>query len=132
MGRSHFPLSVVGFGRIVVAGLVKEVPVAKYLWAVSYTKAGMEGLLKEGGTSRRTTIEKLAANMGGRIESFHFAFGEYDAYIIAEFPSDVDAAAVALTVGAAGAATVKTITLLTPEQVDEATQKTVEYRPPGQ
>jgi uncharacterized protein with GYD domain len=132
MGESRFLLLVGCFGRIVRTGLVKEAPVARYMWAVSYTKAGMEGLMKEGGTSRRTMIEKLAANMGGKIESFYFAFGEYDAYIVAEFPGDVDATAVALTVGAAGAATLKTITLLTPEQVDEATQKTVEYRPPGQ
>lgn len=105
---------------------------AKYLWEVSYTSDGMKGVLKEGGTSRRTMVENLASNMGGTIESFHFAFGENDAYIIAEFPGDVDAAAVAMTVGAAGAATVRTVTLLTPEQIDEATQKTVEYRPPGQ
>lgn len=105
---------------------------AKYLWEVSYTSDGMKGVLKEGGTSRRTMVEKLASNMGGTIESFHFAFGKNDAYIIAEFPGDVDAAAVAMTVGAAGAATVRTVTLLTPKQIDEATQKTVEYRPPGQ
>lgn len=106
--------------------------VAKYLWEVSYTSDGMKGVLKEGGSSRREMVEKLASNMGGTIESFHFAFGEKDVYIIAEFPGDVDAAAVAMTVGAAGAASVKTVTLLTPEQIDEATKKTVQYRPPGQ
>ena len=105
---------------------------AKYLLEVSYTSDGLKGVLKEGGTSRRTMVEKLASDMGGKIESFHFAFGKNDAYVIVEFPGDVDAAAVAMTVGAAGAATVRTVTLLTPEQVDEATQKTVEYRPPGQ
>ena len=105
---------------------------ARYLLEVSYTSEGMKGVLKEGGTGRRSMVEKLASSMGGTVESFHFAFGENDAYIIAEFPGDVDAAAVAMTVGAAGAATVRTITLLTPEQIDEATQKTVDYRPPGQ
>lgn len=104
---------------------------AKYMWHVSYTVDGMKGMLKEGGSSRRTMVEKLAANMGGSIESMYFAFGDTDAYIVADFPSDVDAAAVAMTVGAAGAASVKTITLLTPEQIDDATQKTVEYRAPG-
>jgi hypothetical protein len=47
-------------------------------------------------------------------------------------PNEVDAAAVAMTVNAAGAASVRTVALLTPEQIDEATQKTVDYRPPGQ
>jgi uncharacterized protein with GYD domain len=103
----------------------------KYLWQVSYTQAGMKGIMKEGGTSRRNTIEKLVQNMGGTLESFNFAFGDYDAYVIADFPGNVDVAAVAMNVGAAGAATVKTTVLLSPEEVDEATQKVVEYRPPG-
>jgi len=106
--------------------------VAKYLLEVTYSSDGMKGVVKEGGTSRVNMVEKLASNMGGSIESFHFAFGENDAYIIVEMPSEVDAAAVAMTVNAAGAATVRTVALLTPEQIDEATQKTVEYRPPGQ
>jgi uncharacterized protein with GYD domain len=92
----------------------------------------MKGVLKEGGTSRREMIEKLAANMGGSIESFHFGFGETDAYIIGEFPSNADVAAVAMTVGAAGKATVRTTVLLTPEEVDQATKKSVDYRAPGE
>ena len=103
----------------------------KYLWKVAYTDGGMKGILKEGGTSRRTTIEKLAANMGGTIESFHFAFGENDAYIIGDFPSNIDVAAVAMTVGASGAVRVDTVVLLTPEEIDQAVERTVDYRPPG-
>jgi uncharacterized protein with GYD domain len=102
-----------------------------YMWQVSYTQAGLQGVLKEGGTGRREAIEKLAANLGGRIESFYYAFGEDDAYIVAEFPSDVDVAAVSMNVGAVGAARVKTIPLLTPEQVDQAARRSIEYRPPG-
>ena len=40
-------------------------------------------------------------------------------------------AAVALTVNAAGGATVTTMVLLTPEEVDAAAQRSVDYRPPG-
>jgi uncharacterized protein with GYD domain len=104
---------------------------AKYLWEVSYTHEGMKGVLKEGGTSRRTMVEKLAANMGGTLESFYFAFGENDVYLIADFPDKTDVAAVSMTVGASGAASVKTVALLTPEEIDQAAQKTVEYRAPG-
>ena len=104
---------------------------SKYLWQVNYTPEGMKGVLKEGGTGRREMIEKLAANMGGSVESMHFSFGDSDAFIIADFPSNVDVAALALTVGAAGAASVKTTVLLTPEEVDQATKKTVDYRAPG-
>jgi hypothetical protein len=37
-----------------------------------------------------------------------------------------------MTVSAAGAASVKTTVLMTPEEVDQATQKVVEYRRPGE
>lgn len=104
---------------------------SKYLWQVSYTPEGMKGILKEGGTSRRMMVEKMAANLGGTIESFNFAFGDDDVYLIGDFPSNVDVAAVAMTVGASGAASVKTTVLLSPEEIDEATHKVVEYRAPG-
>lgn len=104
---------------------------AKYLFEVSYTAEGVKGILKEGGTSRRTMIEKLVQNLGGTFHEMYFAFGDNDVYLVADFPSNTDVAAISMTVGASGAASVKTVVLLTPEEVDEATQKTVEYRAPG-
>jgi uncharacterized protein with GYD domain len=104
---------------------------SRYLWQVSYTAEGMKGVLKEGGSSRREMVEKLAANLGGSIESFDFAFGDDDVYLIGEFPNHVDVAAVAMTVGASGAASVKTTVLLTPEEIDQAAQRSVDYRAPG-
>src|SRR4051812_22147923 len=58
----------------------------KFLWQVSYTAQGAEGLRKDGGTARRAVAQKLAEQMGGRVESFYFALGESDAFIIAELP----------------------------------------------
>jgi len=46
-------------------------------------------------------------------------------------PDNVTAAAVSLAVGVAGAINLKTVVLLTAEEVDEATRKSVSYRPPG-
>ena len=63
--------------------------------------------------------------------SFHLGFGSTDAYVIAEVPDNVTAAAVALTVNASGAAQARTVVLLTPEEVDEAAKKSVSYAPPG-
>jgi uncharacterized protein with GYD domain len=40
------------------------------------------------------------------------------------------AAAFALAVGEAGGASVRTVVLLTPEEVDAAAKRSVEYRPP--
>ena len=46
-------------------------------------------------------------------------------------PDNVSAAALSLTVNAAGAATAKVTVLLTPEEIDTAAKKTPNYRPPG-
>jgi uncharacterized protein with GYD domain len=104
----------------------------KYLIQANYVGDGIKGLLKEGGTSRRAAVEKAIKSLGGTLEAFYYAFGETDAYVIAEAPDNVSVAALALTVNASGVATVKTTVLLTPEEVDEAVKKTPSYRPPGQ
>ena len=103
----------------------------KYLFQASYTKEGLQGLLSQGGTQRRETVENLAAALGGNIEAFYYAFGDYDLYVIAELPDDATATAASLVVGASGAGSVKTTVLIPPETVDEATGKAVDYRPPA-
>jgi len=103
----------------------------KYLIEASYTPQGVEGVRSNGGTSRRDAVAETAQSLGGQLESFHFAFGDHDAYVIVDLPDNEAAAAVALSVNTAGGATVKTIVLLTPEQVDEAAKRSVDYRPPG-
>jgi uncharacterized protein with GYD domain len=104
----------------------------KYLFQANYVGEGIKGLLKEGGTSRRAAVEKAVKSLGGTLEAFYYAFGETDAYVIAELPDNATTAALSLTVSASGAAVVKTTVLMTPEEVDEAAKKTPSYRPPGQ
>ena len=103
----------------------------KYLVQASYTREGVEGVQAKGGSSRRDATAETARSLGGELESFYFAFGDHDAYLIVDLPDNEAAAAVALTVTAAGGAAVKTTVLLTPEQVDEAAKRSVDYRPPG-
>ena len=103
----------------------------KFLIEATYTRDGVKGVQSEGGTSRRDAVAQVAESVGGRLESFYFAFGDLDAYVIVDLPDNESAAAVALTVNAAGGATVKTVVLLTPEEVDAAARRSVEYRPPG-
>ena len=105
---------------------------AKYLVQANYVGEGIKGLLKDGGTGRRAAVEKLFGSVGGKVEAFYYAFGDTDLFIIADVPDNVTAAALSLTVNAAGAATAKVIVLLTPEEIDAATKKTPNYRPPGQ
>ena len=103
----------------------------KYLIQASYTQEGLKGLLKEGGTSRRSAVEQLARGLGGSIEAFYYAFGDADVFVIVDMPDDATASAIALTIGATGSVSLKTTVLITPETVDDAVKKTVDYRPPG-
>jgi uncharacterized protein with GYD domain len=103
----------------------------KYLIQASYTPQGVEGVRSKGGTSRRDAVADTVRSLGGQLESFYFGFGDQDAYVIVDLPDNEAAAAVALTVNAAGGATANTVVLLTPEQVDEAAKRSVDYRPPG-
>src|ERR671921_241237 len=89
----------------------------------SYTTEGIRGIFKEGGSSRATTIEKMITGLGGRMESFYFAFGSDDVYVTADLPDNATAASIGLTVTASSAVRTKTVVLLTPEEIDRATQR---------
>ena len=104
----------------------------KYLLQVSYTVEGLKGLRKEGGTSRRSAAEQLVKSLGGSVESFYYAFGDSDVYTVLDMPDHASMSAAALAIGASGAVTGKTVVLLTAEEVDAATKKTLTYRAPGQ
>jgi uncharacterized protein with GYD domain len=103
----------------------------RYLIEASYTTAGVRGVAEKGGTARREAVEQLIAANGGRVESFYFAFGDCDAFVVCELPSNEAAAAVALSVNGSGSAKVRTVVLLTPAEVDAAANIAPEYRPPG-
>ena len=103
----------------------------KYLIQAYYTAAGMKGILAKGGTSRREAVEKMLADVGGTLESFHFAFGFADAFVIVDVPDNITAAAVGIMVGASGMTTAQTIVLLTPEEIDRAAAVKATYVPPG-
>jgi len=104
----------------------------KFLVQVNYVGEGVKGVLKEGGSSRRAVALKAVKSLGGKVEAFYFAFGEYDAYMIMDLPDSASALNLAMTVGSSGAVKINTVVLLTPEEVDAATKLSPKYRPPGQ
>jgi uncharacterized protein with GYD domain len=104
--------------------------VPKYLFIGSYTPEGTRGVLKEGGTGRRGAILELMASVGGKVEGYYFAFGSDDVYIIVDLPGPAAAAAASLAVAASDAARLRTVVLLTPEELDAATKLKATYRPP--
>ena len=71
---------------------------------------------------------------GGKLESFAFAFGDFDAVVILEVPNNVAAASIAMAVGASGAiSSLKTTVLVSMEEAMEAMRQAsgVDYRSPG-
>jgi uncharacterized protein with GYD domain len=73
----------------------------------------------------------MCAGLGGALESFHFAFGDVDAYVICDLPDDGAAAAVSFAVSSGGTVGIKTVKLMTVEEIDAALKRKVDYRPPG-
>ncbi len=103
----------------------------KYMMRANYTKEGLAGLMKEGGTGRRRALTEAVEGVGGKMESFYYVFGDRDLLMIAEFPDEASAVSVSLAVGAAGALEVDVTVLIEPEAIDEAVKKSVPYRLPG-
>jgi uncharacterized protein with GYD domain len=102
----------------------------RFLFEASYTTEGVKGLRRQGGSGRREAVARAAQSVGGRLEHFYFAFGDHDAFAVADLPDNQSAAAFALAVSEAGGASVRTVVLLTPEEVDAAANRSVEYRSP--
>ena len=104
----------------------------KYMIKASYSTEGIKGVMAKGGTSRVDAIRKLAAGVGGSLESCYFAFGSDDVYAVVDAPSDEAMAAVAGTVSSTGAlSSYETVVLLTADQLDAAANMSVDYTPPG-
>ena len=102
----------------------------KYLVQGSYTEQGLKGLLNEGGSKRRAVVEQLATEMGGNLEAFYFAFGSDDFVIILDLPSELDMTATAIVAQASGTVKSRVTVLITPEDMDRAVQRKVNFRPP--
>lgn len=104
---------------------------AYYLLQVAYTPEGTAALIsnpQDRSAAVRAPIEKL----GGKMERFWLAFGDYDVVGIVDMPNNVSAAAFAMAVSAGGSCkAVKTTPLLTAEEGMEAMKKaaTCGYRP---
>ena len=103
----------------------------KYLLEVNYPLDGVRGVVAKGGSARKSAAQAAAKSLGGKLESFYFAFGGNDVYTVADMPDNTAAAALALAVTAGGGAVVNTVVLLTPDEIDAATNQTVKYSPPG-
>ena len=103
----------------------------KYMIVGTYTADGAKGVLKEGGRGRRAAAQAAIESMGGSLESFHFALGSDDWYVIVNLPDHAAAAAISLVGTASGTLRSRAIALITPEEMDAVAERTVRFRPPG-
>lgn len=104
----------------------------KYLVEACYTADGIRNLQKDRAEGRVAAIKAALQSVGGKLETLYFALGERDVVLIADCPDVTAIAALSVAAGASGMVRTRTTQLLTPLEFDEALQKGVKYRPPGQ
>lgn len=104
----------------------------KYLIQASYTAEGIKGVRKDKASGRKAAVSKAVESLGGKLESFYFAFGEDDVFVILEAPDNASAAALSLAATSSGACRTRTTALMTAEETDKALATNVSYRAPGQ
>jgi uncharacterized protein with GYD domain len=104
----------------------------KFMFQASYTPAGVKAMAREGGSKRRGAVGAAIEALGGRMESFYYAFGCHDVVVIADLPDNVASTALAIGVNQTGLVTASTVVLITADEMDRAAKKAVRYRAPGQ
>jgi uncharacterized protein with GYD domain len=106
---------------------------AHYLVQASYNRQAMADLVRIP-EDRSVPVRAVVENLGGSLEAYYYAFGDYDVVAIIELPDNVSMAALSMAVGAGGAlVTFRTTVLLTMDEAVNAMRRagTVGYRPPG-
>jgi uncharacterized protein with GYD domain len=90
---------------------------------VSYTSEAWARLLAHP-QDRLEAIRKPVENLGGRVHTSYYAFGEFDVIAITEFPDNVSAAAIAMAFAAGGSLSrQQTTPLLTNAEALDAMKK---------
>src|ERR1041384_5731770 len=95
----------------------------KFLIQVAYTPESWAAMVHSP-QDRGELVAPAVEALGGTLEQLYFAFGEYDVVAIMDMPENVDAAAFAVSVAAAGSVKAfKTTPLLTVAESVEAMRK---------
>jgi len=106
---------------------------AKYLIQVTYSDDALAELVSHP-QNRGAVISELFDRLGGKVESFYHALGEYDLVIIAEFSDNETLAAIQFAVRSTGVnKNFVATTLLSREEALNALRRAGSsgYQPPG-
>lgn len=104
-----------------------------YLTRFSYTAETWNAMI-ERPEDRRDMARVIIESVGGTLQGFWYAFGQYDGYTLWEAPDNVKMASVALALSSRGAIkSQETVVLLTVEETLEALRGAAQlpYRLPG-
>jgi uncharacterized protein with GYD domain len=104
---------------------------AKYLYRLNYTKAGLDGTVKEGFANREAFFRKTVQGLGGTTETAYWAYGDVDIFIVVDLPDPEKATGLSLALATTGSFDVTTTTLLTAAEMDAGARKMPGYRAPG-
>ena len=102
----------------------------KYLSRAVITSEGIKNFQKQKPTALKAGIAKFAESVGGKLEVWYFDYANHIGWAIIDYPDDVAAAAAAMTIQAAGFATITLTPLITAEEADKAFEKSAITRPP--
>ena len=111
----------------------KDSTMTFYLTRFSYTPEAWARMVKNP-EDRRVAASKYIESVGGRLNGFWYAFGEYDGYCLWQAPDNVSMAAVGFAISGGGALSkFETTVLLTVDETLSALRRaqSVGYRPPG-
>ncbi len=105
-----------------------------YMSQFSYTSEALTAFVKNP-EDRTTIIQELTEKLGGRFVALYYTLGEYDGFVLWEFPDETTATAAILAAISPGhLKATKTTLAMTGASVKEAMQKasTITFRGPKQ
>jgi uncharacterized protein with GYD domain len=103
---------------------------AKYQYRLRYTKAGLDGTIKEGFANREAFFRRTVEKLGGSTEAVYWAYGPDDVFVIVDLQPEA-ATGLSLALATTGSFEVTTTVLLTAADMDGGVKAMPSYRAPG-
>jgi uncharacterized protein with GYD domain len=104
---------------------------SKFLIQACYTAEGLKGLQKDKASGRLEALTKAVQSLNGKVDCMHFALGDDDVIAIIDFADAGAAAALSAAVSLTGLVRMRTTSLLTVAEMDQALTRNAAYRGPG-
>jgi uncharacterized protein with GYD domain len=102
------------------------------MYSGNYTKRGVKGLLKDGGTARKEETIRLVESLGGKLETYYWCYGATDFIMIVDFPDHTTVTGIALNIAASGSFSGNLTPLISVEEMDEMVKVNIgDWQAPG-